>query len=780
MTPRGRRILLATTLLCAVAAAALLIHLLVLGRKLSAEVVGQPWRNPTEIYAADGMHALDVYGASWRTTPPALLEELPAHVPAAFLAAEDVRFRRHAGVDPIGVARAAFANLRQGEVAQGGSTITQQLVKMKVLTSERTFARKIPEALLAVGLELRLPKDEILEAYLNDIYLGHIDGHGVQGIGEAARLYFDKRPEQLSAGEAALLAAMVRAPNRDNPEKRPEIVRTRRDAILRVMRDNRWIDGGQYELGVAETMKLDAGLLPPTPYQFYLAALRSEVIEHMGHTRVARGGLKVHSGLDPLLQISAEKAARTGTRYLGRRYSWLQRSDQPLQAAILSLDPRTGRIRALVGGADYRESKLDRTRLMRRQPGSTFKPFVYLAAIQSRDFTAATRLRDEPITVKLAKNDAWRPQNYDERFRGDVTLREAFEKSLNIPAVRVAQKLGSRPLHRLANDVGIEGELSSTPALALGVSEMSIRELAAAYTVFPNLGLRRELHMVERIENRKGRKLYQHKQEDKRVADAAATYVIHSLLRGTVARGTASRLNQAGLGHAAGKTGTTSDYRDAWFVGYTPELLTTVWVGFDEAEALRLSSAESALPLWAAVMRLRPGSREEMAPPAGVAVVPIEPGSGLRWQEGCGRSFPEFFVDGTQPKESCRGRDSSFVLAEFEEPPVISIGQLERWLRSDPRSSQRSSRRIFRDEHEKDEKQFRRLSRRERERIQRSRRARDFEDDDEKYEVSLEKRAEELRKEMREWKRRAEEKSSKHRSRRDHEDEEDEDDEDDD
>ncbi|HUP44975.1 MAG TPA: PBP1A family penicillin-binding protein [Thermoanaerobaculia bacterium] len=676
------------------------VYLLLMNRRISRELATQSWKEPTIILsAASGRERelLRVYGAGWTVTPPAELDMLPPHVPEAFLAAEDVRFRSHIGIDPIGIARALVRNVRAGAIMEGGSTIDQQVIKMRFLTPERTFRRKFVEMILAVVLDARLTKDEILELYLNDVYLGHHEGRPVLGIDEAARLYFGKTPGRLRVDEAALLASIVRAPNRDVPRKRPDIVRARRNAILGVMRERGWITEANYDVASKRSIEFTGGSLPVRPYPWYMGALRAEIIELLGARRLAEGGLTVVAEIDGDAQRAAEHAARRGVASLEKLYSWIRRQsrDDVLQVALLSVDPRTGGIRALVGGSDYRRSPFDRTRSMRRQPGSAFKTFAYLAAIDSKQATPATLLIDSPLKVRLGSNDVWEPQNYDERFRGRVTLREAFEMSLNVPTIRLTQQIGLGRVVSTTERFEFAEELERIPALPLGVADVSVAELTAAYTAFPNLGIRVEPFLLTELRDREGEVLFRHERKEKRVCDAAPAYVMHSLLRGVVRRGTGSRLQRYGLGHVAGKTGTTSDYRDAWFVGYTQDLVTTVWVGFDRGAPLRLSSAEAALPVWGTYMSAVPHSKKEPEAPPGVTFRNIDPETGMVWAEGCPGPIREVFLDGTVPARQCPrgviGRIVRRVLFDdetFDEPAAITFEKFRRWANEVDRNRQ--------------------------------------------------------------------------------------------
>lgn len=654
------------------------------GYRVWAELGTRPWRNPTTIVDHDGETILEMYGDSWRPADPILLDELPDEVAHAFLAAEDIRFRSHIGIDPIGIGRALLTNVRAGGISQGGSTITQQLAKTKFFSNDRTFRRKALEAVVAPLIELRLSKDDILEAYLNDVYLGHHNGRPVQGIDEAARLYFDKSAEDLTPADAALLAGMVRAPNRDTVEKKPEVATARRNAILQVMRDQEWITSAQYEDAIEENIEFDSGTLRAAPHPWAMRALRAELVDRVGERRLRGGGLTIHSTLDLDMQKAAESAVRKGVERLRSRHSWIRRSEEPLQAALLSVDAQTGGIRAVVGGADFRKSQFDRTRSMRRQAGSALKPFVYAAAIADRRITAASILDDSPIEISLSRKDVWKPHNYDDRFRGDVTVREAIEKSLNIPAVRVAEDIGIRQVKRTLSRAGIDGDFSDTPAIALGVDEVGMRNLVSAFTAFPNLGTRVEPHLVSKVESGSGNTVYEAKIRPKRVFDPEVAYITHSLMRGVVQRGTASALRRQGLGHIAGKTGTTNDYRDAWFVGYSPDLVTAAWVGFDEGRALRISSAEAALPLWAGFVSNVGHEKGSIAAPAGVSLVTVERGSGLLWRKGCDSSIEEAFLPGTEPTEHCSPQTRAPVWEEYEEPAIITLETLQQWIDQAP------------------------------------------------------------------------------------------------
>lgn len=785
MTPaRPRRVflLVVVSIVCAIVAAAV-VWLGWLNWRLSAAIVSKPWLHPIEIVSAG--HGVDsepvarLYGDDWRVTEPVRIDDLPAHVPHAFLAAEDVRFFRHPGIDPFALVRATAANVKSRGVTQGGSTITQQLIKQKLFSNQRTLRRKIPEMLLAVILSARMSKRGVLEGYLNDVYLGEYGGAPIYGIDEASWVFFDKPAAKLTAGEAALIAGMIRAPNRDNPIKRPDQARARRDAILRVMHEEKWLTTEQYENARERPVRLDEGTLPDAPFGHYLSALRTELAT-LGR-RVSRNGVRIVANLDPEMQEAAEEVAREGTAALRRRRRHLAKLDD-LQVAILSADPQTGAVRALVGSRDFEVDIYDRTRRMRRQPGSALKPFVYAAALETRDYTPVTPLSDAPMRVKLSRNDYWEPRNYDERFRGPVALRVALEQSLNVPTVRLAEDVGLRKIAAKLEDFGFEEEFERVPSLPLGVTEVTLRELVAAYSAFPSLGKVPKLHLIGEVRDRRGRRIYHRKPRTRRALDAPVAWLTHDLLRGVVLRGTASRLAADGLDSMAGKTGTTTDYRDAWFVGYAPDLVTGLWIGSDGGTPLRLSAAEAAVPLWGAYMDRVKTSRAEIPPPDGIVFREIDPTNGGLWRPGCAGPVREAFLEGTQPETDCRtgGRTMLARTRGNPEPPEISPETWRRWSADSIARGQRTSRGGDREQAARqagrggvpsyDEERERRRPRREelrdrnrqreREREQAAKRA-------EEWRKQKEKRIERIRKEQEKWRERVKKEEEKQRERRD-------------
>ncbi|HET7296671.1 MAG TPA: PBP1A family penicillin-binding protein, partial [Gemmatimonadales bacterium] len=536
---------------------------------------------------------------------PVRLGEIPKALRDAILAAEDERFFEHGGVDARALLRASWANLRARKVVEGGSTITQQLVKNRLLRPDRTVFRKLQEVWLATAVEWRYSKEQILEAYLNDVYLGQWQGGAIRGVGAASRVYFGKEVHQLTLGESALLAAMIRAPNSYSPAVSPQRARRRRDVVLARMRGLGKIGETDYRLALREPVRAPdvraGGLFAP-----YAADVIRQEIDAIGNSD--GGAQRVFSTLDLPLQRFAETAVARGLDRLESQLPRLRRRDpaERLQAVLIALDPATGEVRALVGGRDYRTSPFNRATLARRQPGSAFKPFVYLAALAARGerppFTAASLVDDAPITV-MVSGRPWSPRNYKDRYEGPVTVRRALEDSLNGATVRIAQTVGLPAIVRTARALGIESELEAVPAVALGAFEVTPLELARAYLPLAGGGLTHSVRLVESVADG-SHSTVATRDESRPVLSPAEAYLMTSLLFGVMRTGTGARAAALGVPETvAGKTGTTNEGRDAWFVGYSSNLLALVWVGFDDGRPHGLSGAEAALPIWSDFMK---------------------------------------------------------------------------------------------------------------------------------------------------------------------------------
>jgi penicillin-binding protein 1B len=588
---------------------------------------------------------------------PVRLADVPLVLMNAVLAAEDHRFFEHPGVDVRGTIRAAWANARAGRVMQGGSTITQQLVKNRLVGARRTYGRKLNEAWLATLVEWRYSKEQILEAYLNEIYLGQRSGLAVRGVGAAARAYFRKEIHQLTPAEAALLAGMVRAPNSYSPAVSPARARARRDVVLARMRELGMLSVADYQAARSQPVRVPPPAITAQPAPYFTDYVRLELeqrFDDVGDTV----GASVYTTLDLALQRFAETAVVRGLDRLETRLPRLRQEDpaRRLQAALVALDPVTGEIRALIGGRDYQASQFNRAALAHRQPGSAFKPFVYLAALRARDgapaLTAASVVEDSPVTLTVGR-DTWSPRNYNDHYEGRVTVRRALEQSLNAATIRVAESVGLPAVIETARTLGLAGELAPVPAMALGSFEATPIELARAYLPIVNGGVRPPgVIAVRAVQDRHGALDPGEAHEAVEVITPAEAYLLTSLLEGVITSGTGSAARTLGVtGSIAGKTGTTNDGRDAWFVGYAPRLLVVVWVGYDGGEAHGLSGAEAALPIWADFMRQAMDAYPQPAfsVPSGIAFADIDLTNGRLANRFCPAVGRETFLAGTEP-----------------------------------------------------------------------------------------------------------------------------------
>ena len=587
---------------------------------------------------------------------PVRLAEVPLVLINAVLAAEDHRFFEHGGVDARGLLRAAWTNLRAGRVMQGGSTITQQLVKNRLVGSRRTLFRKANEAWLATLVEWRYSKPQILEAYLNEIYLGQRNGRAVRGIGAASRAYFRKEIHQVTPAEAALLAGMIRGPNSYSPAVNPERARTRRDVVLTRMKELGSLSPADWQAARGEAVRVPPVTATAQPAPYFTDYVRAELEQRFSERGDAAA---VYSTLDLVLQRFAEAAVVRGLDRLETRLPRLRRdeSGRRLQAALVALDPASGEIRALVGGRDYAQSQYNRAALARRQPGSAFKPFVYLAALRRHNkdepaLTAASLVDDAPVMLTVG-TETWSPRNYNDHYEGRVTVRRALEQSLNAATVRVAETVGLPAVIETARELGFEGDLAAVPAMTLGAFEATPIELARAYLPLANGGQRPPGAVAVRaVRDRDGDVTPSDAADTIPVITPAEAYLVTSLLEGVIQSGTGTGARGVASADAvAGKTGTTNDGRDAWFVGYTPRLVVAVWVGFDGGDAHGLSGAEAALPIWTDFMReaLAAYPQPAFAVPSGISFAAIDLTNGRLANDACPLTARETFLVGTEP-----------------------------------------------------------------------------------------------------------------------------------
>lgn len=597
---------------------------------------------------------------------PVTLDQVPQHLQDAVIATEDVRFWHHPGVDPIGLFRAAFRNVRAGGVTEGGSTLTQQLVKNYYLTNERTFKRKAVEAFMAVILDAKYSKREILEAYLNDIYLGRNRSISILGVGEAARFYFGKPVSELTLPECALLAGMIRSPNNYSPFAHPELAIQRRRTVLGLMLSQKKIKQDEFDQAMATK-------LPPRPSRersglssipYYVDRVLQEMARDYGVKDVKGLGLQIFTAIDLSAQDVAARTIETGLATLETGSSRLRRPDQPLQGAMINVDVPTGEIRALIGGRNYDVNQFNRALNARRQIGSLVKPFVFATAFEpslsNQNITPATLVSDTRFVYKRPLSEDWSPRNYEDVYHQTVTVAEALEQSLNSASVRIGLACGLEPIVKTAHTLGITSDIDSkNPSLLLGAIDVSPIEMVDAYSTIARLGSRLPLHAVKFVTDDRNRMLSAGGDvQAVQVFPARDMYILVSLMKGVVDRGTAATSRSMGF-HliAAGKTGTTNDKRDAWFIGFTPKTLTLTWLGFDDNEPTGLSGGTGAVPIWTRFMQAVTAGQPsaDFAAPAGIIVAQIdETSGGLAVPQCPARAVvSEAFKAGTQPSNPC-------------------------------------------------------------------------------------------------------------------------------
>jgi len=603
--------------------------------------VYNPPNEATRIYASNGELIASLFKENRAYIS---LGEVPPVLQQAVIAIEDDRFYQHPGVDMRATLRAVWRDIRAKEVVEGGSTITQQLARSLFLTQERVFSRKLAEILLSFEIERRLTKPEILERYLNQVYFGQ----GAYGVELAARVYFGKHAKELTLPESALIAGLIRAPSVSSPFQKFATAKARQHVVLQRMVDLGYISAGQLRQAEAQPITLaaesNAGLVGiRAPY--FVSYILPYLVRRYGEDLLYTGGLRVYTTLDIPMQIAAERAIRDGVdRGQAQRL-------HASQAALVALDPRTGAIRAMIGGYDFSKSQFNRAWQAQRQPGSAFKPFIYTTAIANR-MPPTKVIDDGPVTYSIPGLKDWEPKNYDGTYSGPVTLRTAIERSINIPAIKTLIEVTPPRVVEYASRMGIRSPLNPYLSLALGTSEVTPLEMASAYGVFATLGVRAEPMAVTRVADRFGRVLEDNFPRRELVLSQEVAYVMTDLLKGVILRGTGQA---AAIGRpAAGKTGTTDDYRNAWFIGYTPSLSTAVWVGNDDNTPMRRVIGGSVpAGIWASFMRVAVQGTppDDWRKPEGVVVATVCGDSGLLATADCPKPRPEVFIQGTEPTE---------------------------------------------------------------------------------------------------------------------------------
>jgi penicillin-binding protein 1B len=583
------------------------------------------------------------------------VKQLKPHVVDAVLAVEDRRFYEHSGMDFWSILRALWADLMAGRVVQGGSTITQQLIKNYFLQPERKISRKIMEASMALVLEAFHSKDEILEMYLNEIYLGQRGSVAIHGIGEAARYYFGRNVADLSVAEAATLAGMIRGPNLYTPLTHPEAAKERRNLVLKQMLLQEKITADEYDRARGEPMRITETSLPINVAPYFLDYVRQQLGDLYVPEVLASEGLNIYTTLHPEIALAAELAIRDGLAELDKEVPRPKANDstEPLQAAMIVVQPKTGAVVALLGGRDYGESTFNRAVFASRQPGSAIKPFVYLTALDQ--FSPVSWLPDEPMTYFI-EGTSWSPKNYDDRFRGRVMLRQALEESLNLPTVHVAMTVGLDNIVATLRAFDIRSAIQPVPSLALGACEVTPLELARAYATLDNDGQRPFLMSLKEVVTEQGEVQERRNIDLVSVTTPAKAYLITDMLQGVMERGTGRAVKKLGLDFpCAGKTGTTSDHRDSWFVGYTTDLLALVWVGYDANLPTQLTGASGAGKIWARfINQVKPWIHPQpFRPPPGLVERVVCTVSGQLATMSCPTKRIEHFLSEVVVNEYC-------------------------------------------------------------------------------------------------------------------------------
>ena len=710
----------------------------------------------SRVYADNG-EVIGQYYVERRIYIP--LSKMPQNLLNAVIAVEDARFFDHPGLDIVGIARAAWTNLKQGGKIQGASTITQQLARSLFLSPERTYQRKIRELILAIKMEFILTKEQILEMYLNQIYFGH----GAYGVGSASLTYFDKDLSEIALPEAAFLAGLPKAPNTYSPYRNPQLAKQRQEHVLKRMVQAGFIPQALSEEVANSDISFKRRSLE-TIASYYLEHVRQTLVERYGEAMVYKGGLQVYTTLNTAMQKSAEEALHIGLRQLDKRQGWrgpighknlesspdsqpddLSHSEfnQPspskgvfyavvlkvtedeaeilvadtykgritlkdmrwarrqlpkgvdvtgavilkdpkanqiltpgdiievaakngdlesgefrleqtpiVEGALIALDPRTGAVKAMVGGYNYERSQFNRAVIAHRQPGSAFKPIIYATALK-KGLTPATLVLDAPV-VYVEEDKTWKPENYEKRFYGQITLREALRHSRNAATVRLLEQIGVYDVIEVARALGIKSHLDDDLSLALGSSSVTLQELTSAYGVFANQGLALPPYTVTVVKNLEGEVLEQHMFEPRQAVKKETAYLVSNMMMDVIQRGTGRQAKTIGR-PLAGKTGTTNSFHDAWFVGYAPNLATGVWVGFDGMRTLGKveSGAHAALPIWTRFMTRSLKSLPVLTfeIPEGIRFAQVEPNTGLLASETSKKTTTEVFAAGTEPRK---------------------------------------------------------------------------------------------------------------------------------
>ncbi len=628
----------------------------------------------TKLYGADGTLIKEFY-IERRTLIP--LKELPPYLVDALLATEDRRFYHHWGIDLLGILRALASNITRGEITQGASTITQQLSRTLFLNLDQTLSRKTKEALTALRIERTYSKDEILEMYLNQCYFGK----GAHGIQAAAQAYFSKKAQELTLPECAFLVGILKNPSRYSPFRHPDLALRRRNLVLRSMVDNRQLSQQEYDSLKTLPLQLDPSSSRTGTGAYFSEMVRQYLIVEYGEESLYSGGLSVYTTLNPEMQKTAEEIINNQLALQQKNFESSHSLDEDeyttvvtdtvegkvkrrrvfkeLQAALVAIDNRNGNILAMVGGKDFGKSEFNRAVQAPRQPGSAFKPFVWTAALE-HGFKPTDIIYDTPVILQAGDGTEWNPGNFDNAYRGPMTLREALRISRNVVSVKLVQKVTPQEVVKYAHLLGVNSYLAPYPSISLGATEVNLLELTRAYSVFPNGGVKVEPRYILNIKDRYGNVLEDNRAVKKEeVLDPQTAYIMTSMLR--------SVIDDGGTGYparlwgfdrpAGGKTGTTDWNMDTWFIGFTPQITVGVWVAFDDKTSLGKhgTGTEVALPIWTEFMKFASSNMEvlDFEKPEGVFLRTVCLESGLLATNRCPNTATDLFTERTEPREYC-------------------------------------------------------------------------------------------------------------------------------
>ena len=601
----------------------------------------------TRIYSADQVLLAELF-LEKRT--PVSIDQIPMDLKSALIVTEDRQFYTHSGIDLKGILRAVIKDIMAGQFVEGASTITQQLAKTLFLSQEKTIIRKIKEAILAVQLERRYTKDELLALYLNQIYFGS----GAYGVESAAQLFFGKPAAQMDLAQCALIAGLPKAPSRYTPLVNPDLAEKRRNLVLRLMLNQGLITDVKYQLATRQPVMNTSRAAAPGSAPYFVQYIKPALEAAVGPSLLYKGGLTVHTTLSQRLQQTAEAAVEDGLVRLQQRMRSTIKPEASPQGALVAIDIRTGGILAMVGGRHFSESAFNRAADARRQPGSVFKPVIYALAI-ARGFTQASLVLDAPVVFKGGSNgEDWLPENFSKQYQGEMTLRKALTHSKNIPAVRLVERLGPSAVVQFAHKLGIDSPLSPNLSIALGATNSTLLEITAAFAVFPNGGNHISPHGISEILDRENVSLWRARPAIRPVITEAEAAIMVDMLQGVVEEGTGKQARRLNL-PVGGKTGTTNDFKDALFVGFSPAVAAGVWVGMDDSSPLgnKETGARAALPVWIDFMEAtRPESTTLYFDiPDNMRNVWMDPVTGRAAVDGVDGAVKALFVSGTEPKQ---------------------------------------------------------------------------------------------------------------------------------